>query len=435
MNFTIIGIAGVVIMLALMFLGLPIAFSLAMVGFVGEVLILGHSVALPQLHMTFYGLVDNYNLSVLPFFILMGYFADISGISTDLYAVAEKWLRRLPGGLALATIAGCAGFASICGSSVATAATMGAVALPEMKRYGYDNSLAAGTVAAGGTLGFLIPPSMAFIIYGIIAEQSVGKLLIAGYIPGIILALAFLGIVLTQVKLNPGAAPRNPVSVSFKQRIFALKDIWGMIIVFVIVMGGIYFGFFTATEAGALGAFVLFIFVIAKRRMTWKVLRKTLLTTATVNCMIFTILFGAYLFTDFMTLSQVPTQLMQALTALSSNRYVILLLITVIYLILGCFIDALVMIVLTVPIILPLITAIGFSPIWFGVILVLMVQAASITPPVGMNVFVIAGVLKDVPMTDVFKGAVPYVVAILTVVVILAAFPPLATFLPGLMAK
>ncbi len=244
-----------------------------------------------------------------------------------------------------------------------------------------------------------------------------------------------MGIVLIQVKLNPGMAPSNPIGVSWKERLIALKDIWGMLAVFLIVMGGIYFGFFTATEAGAMGAFVLFIFVAVKRKMTWRVLRKTLLSTATVTCMIFTIFFGAYLFSDFMTLSRVPTEMMNSLTAISSNRYVIFLLIVVIYLILGCFIDAVPMIVLTVPIVLPVIEAIGFNPIWFGVIVVLMVQAACITPPVGMNVFVIAGIMKDVPMTDVFRGALPYVISILVVATLLAVYPPLATFLPGLMIK
>lgn len=435
MDATFLGITGIFSMLLLMFLGLPIGFTLALVGLGGTVLLLGPSVALPQLHITLYSIVSNYSLTVLPFFILMGFFADVSGISNEIFGVAEKWLRRLPGGLALATIAGCAGFASISGSSVATAATMGAVALPEMKKYGYSDSLAAGTVAAGGTLGFLIPPSVAFVMYGIIAEESVGKLLIAGYIPGIILAIAFMSIVIIQVKINPNLAPSNPDPVSWKQKIIALKDIWGMLIVFVMVMGGIYFGIFTATEAGGMGAFVLFVFVILKRRMTRKILFGTLLRSATVTCMIFTILFGAYLFGDFLTLSQVPTQMINAMTAISDNKYVIFAMVVVVYLILGCFIESVPMLVLTVPILLPLIKAIGFDPIWFGVIVVMMVEAALITPPVGMNVFVISGLLKNVPMTTIFKGAVPFVIAILAVVILLVIFPQIATFLPRVAMK
>ncbi len=435
MDATILGVAGIFAMLLLMFLGLPIAFTLALVGLGGTVVLLGWSSALPQLHITLYSIVSSYSLTVLPFFILMGFFADVSGISNEIFGVAEKWLRRLPGGLALATIAGCAGFASISGSSVATAATMGAVALPEMKKYGYSDSLAAGTVAAGGTLGFLIPPSVAFVMYGIIAEESVGKLLIAGYIPGILLAIAFMSIVIIQVKINPNLAPSNPDPISWKQKIIALKDIWGMLIVFVMVMGGILFGIFTATEAGGMGAFVLFVFVILKRRMTRKILFNTLLRSATVTCMIFTILFGAYLFGDFLTLSQVPTQMINAMTAISDNKYVIFAMVVVIYLILGCFIESVPMLVLTVPIILPLIKAIGFDPIWFGVIVVMMVEAALITPPVGMNVFVISGLLKNVPMTTIFKGAMPFVLAILALVILLVIFPQIATFLPRVAMK
>lgn len=310
---------------------------------------------------------------------------------------------------------------------------MGAIALPEMKKCNYDDGLAAGTVAAGGTLGFLIPPSAAFVIYGIIAEQSIGKLLIAGYIPGIMLALAFMAIVLIKVKLNPKLAPLNPEPVSWKQRIISLRGTWGVIVVIVLVIGGICFGFFTPTEAGGVGAFFLFLFVIGRRKLTWRVLKGSLLSTATVCAMIFVILYGAYLFSDFLALSRVPVRLMEALNALTSSKYVILTLIVIIYLILGCFIESIPMIILTVPVVLPIITGVGFNPIWFGVIVVLMVEAALITPPVGMNVYVITGILKTVPMTTVFRGAAPFVISIVVVVIILAAFPQIALFLPGLM--
>ncbi len=426
------GLEGLIFMLVLLFLGMPIGFTLAIVGFLGSIYILGLNSALPQLHLTFYSLVSNYNFTVLPFFILMGYFADASGISSDLYYTAEKWLRRLPGGLALATIAGCAGFAAMSGSSVATAATMGAVALPTMKKYNYDDGLAAGTVAAGGTLGFLIPPSVAFVVYAIMAEESVGKLLIAGYIPGITLALAFMAIVIIRVKMNPNLAPQNPDPVSWKERIFSLRSIWGVVVVVVLVMGGIYFGFFTPTEAGGVGAFFLFLFAIGRRRLNWRVLTRTLLSTATISCMIFVILYGAYLFGDFLALSRVPIELMKALTAMTSSKYVILLLIVIIYLVLGCFIESVPMIVLTVPVVLPVIVEVGFNPIWFGVIVVLMVEAALITPPVGMNVYVITGIMKNVSMMTVFRGAVPFVISILVVVILVAAFPIMALFLPSL---
>ncbi len=430
-----IGLIGIGVMVVLLLLGMPIAFSMAIPGFLGAVYLLGFSRAIPQLHITMYGMVTTYSFTVLPFFILMGYFADASGISADLYFTAEKWLRRLPGGLALATIAGCAGFAGICGSSAATAATMGTIALPVMKRHNYDDSLASGTVAAGGTLGFLIPPSVAFVVYGIMAEQSVGRLLIAGLIPGILLALLFMVLIIIRVKVNPKLAPSNPEAISWKERLFSLKEVWGVLLVFVLVIGGILFGIFTPTEAGGVGAFILFIFAIIRRRLTLRVLSRTLLTSATITCMIFFILFGALLFSDFLALSRVPTWMANALTGLETSRYVVLLIIVVIYLILGCFIESIPMIILTIPVMLPVIVALGFDPIWFGVIVVLMVEAALITPPVGMNVYVIAGVAKSIPVMSIFRGAAPFVISILVMVIILAAFPGIALFLPTIMVK
>lgn len=431
----VIGLLGIGLMVLILLLGMPIGFSMAIVGFVGITFLLGFSVALPQLHLTFYSIVSNYTFTVLPFFILMGYFAGASGISSDLYKTAEKWLRRLPGGLALATVAGCAGFASVCGSSVATAATMGAVALPEMKRHKYDDGLASGTVAAGGSLGFLIPPSVAFVVYGIITEQSVGKLLVAGFFPGLTLALTFMAIVVFRVKMNPKLAPASPETIGWKERLLSLRDIWGVIVVFLLVMGGIYLGFFTPTEAGAVGAFVLFIFAIGRRRLNLRTLFDSLVATAGVCCMVFVIIFGAFLFSDFLALSRVPTELMSAVGGLEVSRYVILTLIIVLFLILGCFIESIPMIILTVPVVLPIILSLGFSPIWFGVISVLMVEAALITPPVGMNVYVIGGVAKSIPVMTIFRGALPFLISIVVVVIILVAIPQIALFLPNIMIK
>lgn len=430
-----IGLIGVGVMLVLLLLGMPIGFAFGIVAFLGMTQILGFSVALPQLHLKFYAIVSNYSFTVLPFFILMGYFASASGMSTDLYMMAEKWLRRLPGGLALASIAGCAGFASICGSSVATAATMGAVALPEMRRHGYDAGLATGTVAAGGTLGFLIPPSVAFVVYGIIAEQSVGKLLIAGFLPGITLALAFMAIIILRVKMNPTLAPTKPETITWKERFLSLRDVWGVVLVFLIVMGGIYLGIFTPTEAGAGGAFVLLIFGLARRKIRFRTVFDSLFATIGVTCMIFVILFGAMLFSDFLALSRIPTSLMDTIGGLQMNKYGILALIIVLYLILGCFIESVPMMILVAPVVLPLLEANGFDPVWFGVISVLMVEAALITPPVGMNVYVICGVAKDVPMTTIFRGTMPFLISIIVVVILLAAFPQIALFLPKIMIK
>ena len=435
MNTMIIGLIGVIAMVFIMLLGLPIGFALGIVGLLGTTAIIGLSAALPQLHLTFYHLVSSYNLTVLPFFVLMGAFAGASGISTDLYRVAEKWVRKLPGGLAVASIAACAGFASVSGSSVATAATMAGVAYPEMKRQKYDLGLATGTIAAGGTLGFLIPPSAAFVIYGIITEQSVGQLLISGLFPGLLLATAFALIVIVRVSLNPALAPANQVSISWKERIVSLVDVWGALLVFLLVIGGIFLGFFTPTEAGAVGGFVLFIFALIKRKLTFQSFFDTLATSARTICMIFIVMFGAYLFNDFLTLARVPMELAATVSALPLSRYAIFGLIIVLFIILGMFIEPIPMMIMTVPSILPVIETLGFSPIWFGVISVLMVEAALITPPVGINVFIISGVVEEVPVMTIFKGVMPFLISIIIVVILLAAFPQIALFLPGVMMR
>ncbi len=435
MNPAVVGLIGISIMVLFILLGMPIGFSMGITGFFGMIYMLGISIALPQLPITLYGIISDYNYTVLPLFILMGYFADASGISSDLYMTAEKWLRGLPGGLALATVAACAGFASISGSSIATAATMGSVALPEMKKHGYSDELASGTVAAGGTLGFLIPPSVVFVIYGIITQQSVGQLLIAGFLPGIILALAFMGIVIARVKINPKLAPVNLEPINWKEKLLSLKDIWAVVLVFLLVIGGIYFGFVTPIEAGALGAFVLFLLGIARRKLTPHVIFDCLLSTAAVSCMVFAIIYGAFLFSTFIALSRLPDSLMNLIGGLDVSRHTILALIILLYLVLGCFIESIPMIILTMPSVLPVILALDFNPVWFGVIAVLMVEAALITPPVGMNVYVIKGVAKDIPVMVIFRSALPFLISIIVVVVILAVFPQIALFLPGLMIK
>lgn len=436
MNPLFIGLGGIILMIIVLFLGMPIAFTLGVIGFLGLTCFLGFPVAVNQLPLTFFAIVSDYQLTVLPFFILMGYFAGDSGISSDLYKTAERWLKWLPGGLALATIAGCAGFSSICGSSVATAATMGSIALPEMEKRGYSKELAGGTVAAGGTLGFLIPPSVAFVIYGIVSEESVGKLLIAGFIPGLILALAFMSIVIVWVKINPSIAPKIVgETTSWKDRFLSLRNIWGVLVVFLLVMGGIYLGIFTPTEAGAVGAFILLLFAIGRKKMNRQILVTSMVTTAQVSGMIFLIIFGAIVFGDFLTIAQIPMQLASLIGGLHLGRYAVFTLIILLFLVLGCFIESVPMIILVVPIVLPIITSLGFSPIWFGVICILMVESALITPPVGMNVYVIAGVAKNIPVTSIFRGSQPFLISIIAVVIILAAFPQLALFLPNIMIK
>ncbi len=433
MNPVTAGLIGVGALLVALFAGIPVGFSLGIVGFLGMVHLLGFSIALPQLHAIFYSVTSDYNLTVLPFFILMGYFAAVSGATAELYVTAEKWLRRLPGGLALATVAGCAGFSAVCGSSGATTAAMSAIALPPMRKYNYDDGLSTGTIAAGGTLGFLIPPSIAFVIYGVIAEESIGKLLISGFLPGILLSLAFMAIIIIRVKMNPKLAPANPEPVTWREKVLSLKDVWGVVVVFALVIGGIYLGFFTPTEAGAVGAFILLILALARRRLNFRNLFGSLLATAGLTCMIFVIIFGAFLFKDFMALSQLPTKLGHLVVELQVSRYLMVSLILILFLVLGCFIPAIPMIMLMVPIVLPVVESLGFSPIWFGVISVLMVEAGDITPPVGVNIFLISGMAKDVPITTIFRGALPFVISIIVVVILLVAFPQIALFLPEVM--
>lgn len=426
------GLIGIALLFVLLIAGMPIAYTLALVGFAGISLITNPEVALPTLAKSFFGTFTQYAFTVIPLFVIMGEFANMCGLSRGIYDVADKWLRRLPGGLCIATIGACSGFAAICGSSVATAATLGRVALPEMQRYGYNTSLATGSVAAGGTLGFLIPPSIGFVVYGILTEQSIGKLLISGFLPGFLLAAAYIAIIVVWVKLRPQDAPASPEKVRFMDKLIALKGIWELVVGFSLVMGGLYLGFFTPTEAAGVGAFFLFCVTLLKRELTWCRLRASLQETAKISVMIFMILAGAYVFTYFMALSMIPMRLADWLTSVALSRYLILTIILVGYLVLGCFLDATSMMVLTLPVIFPAIRKLGFDPIWFGVICVLMMEAGLITPPLGLNVFVIAGVAK-VPLGIVFRGALWFLFAIFVVVALITVYPPIATILPSMM--
>ncbi len=427
-----VGLIGIAVLFLLLLLGMPIGLSLAFVGFWGIGFLTDISVALPAMVRSFFGTFTTYSFTVIPLFVIMGELATVSGLSQGIYDVADKWLRKLPGGLAIATIGACSGFAAICGSSVATAATLGRVALPEMKKHNYDTHLATGSVAAGGTLGFLIPPSIGFVVYGILTEQSIGKLLISGFVPGFLLALSYAAIIVIWVTISPTAAPKNSQDVLFKDKIHSLLKVWELIVVFFLVMGGIYLGMFTPTEAGALGAFFLFVVTLVRRKLTWKALVMAMTATTKVSVMIFMILSGAYIFTYFMALTMIPMELSLWLGKISLSRYFILAIILLIYLLLGCFLDATAMMVLTLPVIFPTIVELGFNPIWFGVISVLMMEAGLITPPLGLNIFIISGV-AEVPMEVVFKGTLPFLLAIAVVVTLVTIFPPIALFLSDIM--
>ena len=428
-----VGIVGSAVLVLLLFLGMPIAFVMMLVGFCGLWSLTSLGAALPKVSETVYGVAANYPYTIIPLFILMGSFAGTGGITRELYNTFDKWFRRLPGGLGIATIAACAGFAAVSGSSVAAAAAMGNVALPEMRRFGYAPKLACGVVAAGGTLSFLIPPSLGFVVFGMLTEQSIGKLLIAGILPGIVLSIAYIAVVVALVKMDPSLAPRSLEKVTFKEKLIALKGVWETLLVFFIVMGGIYLGFINPTEAGAIGATSLFIIVLMKRKLTRKTLFTSLLEMARISVMVLFLVAGATLFSYFLALSTIPTTVSTWIAGLGVSKYVILTIIIAIYLLLGCFLDSVSMMVLTLPVIFPVIVAVGFNPIWFGVVAVLMMEAGLITPPVGLNVYTIAGIAKDVPMGEIFRGAAPFLLSIIATAIILTIFPIIALYLPSLM--
>jgi len=429
------GIIGSVFLLVLLFLGMPIAFVMMFVGFLGISYLASVNAALPVVANTVYETAAYYPYTIIPLFILMGSFAGGAGITAKLYGSFDKWFRKLPGGLGIATIAACACFAALSGSSVAAAAAMGTIAIPEMRRFKYDPALAVGVVAAGGTLSFLIPPSLGFVVYGMLTEQSIGKLLVSGIMPGIVLSLAFIVVIVVKVKLDPSLAPVTPGRVSWKEKFLALGGIWETMLVFVIVMGGIYLGFVNPTEAGAIGATALFVIVISKLKLTLKSLSTALLEATRISVLVLFLVAGANVFSYFLALSTIPASVSAWMAALHVSKYVVLSIIIVIYLILGCFLDAISMMVLTMPVIFPVVKTLGFDPIWFGVVCVIMMEAGLITPPVGLNVYTLAGVVKDVPMSTIFRGSMPFLIAMLAVTVLIAVFPGIALYLPSMMGR
>jgi tripartite ATP-independent transporter DctM subunit len=414
---------------------MPIAFVMMFVGFLGISYLASVNAALPVVANTVYETAAYYPYTIIPLFILMGSFAGGAGITAKLYGSFDKWFRKLPGGLGIATIAACACFAALSGSSVAAAAAMGTIAIPEMRRFKYDPALAVGVVAAGGTLSFLIPPSLGFVVYGMLTEQSIGKLLVSGILPGIVLSLAFIVVIVIKVKVDPNLAPVTPGHVSWKEKFRALGGVWETMLVFVIVMGGIYLGFVNPTEAGAIGATSLFIIVISKMKLTLKSLSAALLEATRISVLVLFLVAGANVFSYFLALSTIPASVSAWMAALQVSKYIVLTIIIVIYLILGCFLDAISMMVLTMPVIFPVIKTLGFDPIWFGVVCVIMMEAGLITPPVGLNVYTLAGVVKDVPMTTIFKGSIPFLLAMLAVTILIAIFPGIALYLPSMMGR
>lgn len=426
----IVATLGFVTLFALMLLRVPVGMAMGFVGVCGFGLVAGFGPALKLIAQSSMRTVTDYTFGVIPMFLLMGAFVSNSGMSKELFRAANTFIGHLRGGLGFATIIACAAFAAISGSSVATAATFSTVAYPEMRRFDYPPSLAAGTIAAGGTLGAMFPPSTVLVVYGIITEQDIGKLFMAGVVPGLlavamyILTLALIGAV------RPALLPRGPRS-SWTERFAALKDIWASVLLFVFVIGGLYGGLFTPTEAGGMGAGGAFLIGIGRRRLSRAAILQSLLQATRTAAAVFTVLIGALLFGYFLTITGTPQKVTETLTGLGLGPYGVLMLILLMYLILGCLMDAMAMIILTVPIVFPMITALGFDPIWFGVIIVMTVELGLIHPPVGMNVFVIKSVVGDLRFSTIFRGVAPFIVTDLIRLAILVAFPVLATWLPG----
>jgi len=424
-----IGLWSFPILLILIFLRIPIALAMLTVGFVGNYAI-NHStmMVLSQMKHLVYGTFSNYSLSIIPLFLLMGQFATLSGMSAGLFKAAEAWLGHRKGGVAMSAIGACAGFGAICGSSLATAATMGQVALPELRKYGYSGPLATGALAAGGTLGILIPPSVILVIYAILTEQNIAKLFVAAFLPGILAALGYMLCVAIYVRVVPnsgGTRPRLPYGERFR----ALAAVWPVLAIFFAVVGGIYGGIFTPTEAAAVGAAGTGLVAAFSRTLTWKKTGQAILTTATSTAMIFMIVLGAAFFNNFLALTQMPQHSAEWVGALQLSPWIVLGVVLLLYLGFGCVMDSLSMILLTVPIFYPIMLTLdfGLSPtdfgLWFGILVLIVVEVGLITPPVGMNLFVINSMAKDIPISQTFRGTLPFVLTDLIRVVILTLFP------------
>ncbi len=432
MNTDLVAILGFVALFTLMLLRVPVGMAMGLVGVGGFAYLAGGTPALKIVGHTSMRSVTDWNFAVVPLFLLMGSFATTSGMSRELFRAANAYLGHLRGGLGIATIAACGGFSAICGSSVATAATFSRVAYPEMRRYNYPESFATGVIAAGGTLGIMIPPSTVLAVYGIITEQDIGKLFIAGVVPGIVAVLMYMGTISLIGRLQPGYLPAGK-RAGWGERLASTRDVWATLLLFLFVIGGIYGGVFTPTEAAGMGAAGAFIIGIVRRRLGRAEVVQSLLEATRTTAAVFTVLIGALLFGYFLTITQVPQKVTEFLTGLGIGRYGILALIMIMYLVLGCLMDALAMIILTVPIVFPVIKELGFDPIWFGIIIVMVAELGLMHPPVGMNIFVIKSVVEDVKISTIFRGVLPFIVTDILRLILLIAFPVLALWLPSKM--
>ncbi len=433
MNTDLIAGLGFLALFALMLLRVPVGMAMGLVGITGYSWIAGAGPALKLVGQTSMRTVTDYTFGVIPMFMLMGAFVSVSGISRELFKAANSMIGHLRGGLGVATVMACGGFAAISGSSVATAATFSGVAYPEMRRFGYPESFSTGVIAAGGTLGAMLPPSTVLAVYAILTQQDIGKLFMAGVVPGLLAMLLYVLTVAIIVRVRPEWLPRGEPK-PWGTRISELRNVWAPLVLFIFVIGGLYDGFFTPTEAGGVGASGAFLLGLARGRLDRAKIKQALLSATRTAAAVFTVLIGALMFGYFLTITQTPQKLTTFLVELGVGPYGVLLLILLMYLVLGCLMDAMAMIILTVPIIFPVVTHLGFDPIWFGVIIVMTVELGLITPPVGMNVFVIKSVVPEASFATIFRGVSPFVATDILRLLILVSFPVIALWLPGRMA-
>jgi C4-dicarboxylate transporter, DctM subunit len=417
---------GVMLLLALG--RLPIAFAMGLVGVVGFALKVSWPAAFAMTGSITYETGLAYGLSIIPLFILMGNLVTRAGLSAELYTASYAFLGHRRGGLAMSTIVACGGFSAICGSSIATAATMAKVAVPSMRRFGYSDALASGSVAAGGTLGILIPPSIILVIYGILTGQNIGKLFIAGLLPGMLAIVCYLAAVSATVRMDPNSGPRG-TSMPWPERMHALKNVWGVLVLFVLVLGGIYGGVFTPTEAAGIGAGGAFIFALARKGWSWPLYRDVLVESAATTAMIFSILIGALLFANFVNMTTMPAELLAFTDSFSAYPVLVIVAICLIYVVLGCVLESMSMMLLTVPLFYPIVAHLGFDLIWFGIVVVVAIEISLITPPVGLNVFVLRSVLPDISTRTIFRGVLPFVAVDVVRLGILVAFPAFTLYL------
>ena len=429
-EFLTVGIVGITVLIALFFTGMPVAYVMSIVGFLGYSYLTNWEAGLRVLSLDIYGVFSSYGLTLIPLFVFMGYIAFYAGISSSLYDAAYKFVGRFRGGLAMATVAACSVFGAVCGSATATTATMGTIGLPEMKRYNYKSELATGCVASGGGLGSLMPPSVVLIIYGLLTEQSIGTLFLAGIFPAIFISMLFIMAINIYCRMKPDQGAKGE-KFSPKEMLFALGELWETLAVFLIVMGGLVLGFFTPTKSGAIGSLTILLIVWARKKLSWSQLLEAIYGTLKISCMVLMLIAGATIFGHFLALTRIPLEVAQLVQGLSWPSWVIMALICLIYLLGGCFIDSMSLMMLTLPIFFPVVVELGYNPIWFGIIIVLVTHMGIITPPVGISVYIVRGIAGDVPLVTIFKGCLPFLLALIVGTGVFIAFPELVLFFVG----